>query len=150
MYSVFGPGILILTRTDVANSTPVNIGFANEFSIDFSGNIKELFGQNQLPLDAARGTIKVAAKAKSAVISGLALNAAFFGDSFTAGGIKWNVGEVHTVPSSTPWQVTVTNSATFDVDLGVIDVLTGLPLTKVASSPTTGQYSVAAGVYTFA
>jgi hypothetical protein len=34
-------------------------------------------------------------------------------------------------------------------DLGVIDSA-GIPLVRVASAPTTGQYSVAAGVYTFA
>ena len=150
-FQVFGPGILIATRTDVANSTPVNIGYANEFGLDFAGNIKQLFGQNQQPLDAARGTVKVTAKAKAAVFSGLALNALFFGNAFTTGGIKWNVGEAHSVPTpSGPYTVTVTNSATFDQDLGVIYTTTGIPFTKVASAPALGQYSVSAGVYTFA
>jgi hypothetical protein len=151
MLDAFGPGLLFLTRTDVANSTPINIGSANEFNVDFAGNIKELFGSNQLPIDAARGTIKVTGKAKAATISGLAWNAAFFGNNFSTGGFKWNVGEAASVPASTPWTVTVTNAANFDKDLGVVFDATGIPLVKVASAPATGQYSVSAvGVYTFA
>jgi hypothetical protein len=145
----FGPGVLYLTRTDVANSTPVNIGFANEFSFDVKGNIKELFGQNQYPLAVAVGTKKVTLKVKAAQISGLALNSVFFGDTFATGGIIWNYSEAHAVPG-TPYTVTVTNSATFEADLGVLYATTGLPLTKVPSGATIGQYSVAAGVYTFA
>ena len=57
--------------------------------------------------------------------------------------------EAGSIPT-TPYQVTVTNSATWAEDLGVKYGATGVSLTKVASSPTTGQYSVAAGVYTFA
>src|SRR5262249_10849872 len=45
---------------------------------------------------------------------------------------------------------TVANSATWATDLGVFDTTTGKFMTKVASGPTTGQYSRAAGVYTFA
>lgn len=147
----FGPGILVVTRTDIANSTPINIGYAQEFAPEFSGNIKELYGQNQLPIDAARGTVKVTGKIKAAVLSGLAWNTAFFGNTFTTGGIQWNVNEAKTIPT-TPFQVTVNNGAQFDQDLGVVDATTGLPYVKVASGPATGQYSgpTALGVYTFA
>lgn len=51
---------------------------------------------------------------------------------------------------ATPYQITVTNSATFDKDLGVIDFTAGKELTEVAATPATGQYSFSAGVYTFA
>ena len=146
----FGPGVLIVTRTDVANATPVNIGYAQEFQPEFSATIKELYGQNQFPLDAARGTVKVTGKIKAAVLSGIAWNNVFFGQTTTTGGIKWNYQEAAAIPA-TPYQVTVVNSATFDKDLGVTFAATGLPLVKVASAPATGQYSVSgAGVYTFA
>jgi hypothetical protein len=39
----------------------------------------------------------------------------------------------------------VANAATFTDDLGVIYAATGLSLTRVASSPTVGQYTVTAG-----
>lgn len=54
------------------------------------------------------------------------------------------------VPNATPWQYTVVNASTFLSDGGVVFTATSAPLTLVPSSPTTGQYSVAAGVYTFA
>jgi hypothetical protein len=149
MLNAFGPGILKITRNDIANATPIDIGYANEFSFDFAGNIKELFGQNQYPLDVARGTVKITGKAKAAVMSGIAWNSAFFGENFQSGGIKWNPGEAHSVPAESTYTVTVTNSATFEQDLGVVYAETGLPLIKVAAVTEIGQYSVSAGVYTF-
>jgi hypothetical protein len=44
----------------------------------------------------------------------------------------------------------VPSSGTWNSDLGVINAATSEPLIAVASGPTSGQYSVAAGVYTFA
>ena len=145
----FGPGILKVTRTDVANSTPIDLGFAQELSIDFAGTIKELYGNLQLPLDAARGTIKVNAKAKAAVISGTAWNNLFFGNSFSAGTVNWAPNENHNVPGVSTYTITVTNSGTFLTDLGVTYAATGLQFIKVTSLTAVGQYTVAAGVYTF-
>ena len=73
--AVFGPGSLYVTRNDIPNQTPVNIGYANEFSYDESADTKDLYGQNQYALVIARGTIKATGKMKAAVVSGLALNA---------------------------------------------------------------------------
>lgn len=149
MLSVFGPGTLMVCRTDVANSTPYNIGKCNEFSLDYSFSVKELYGQYQFPLAVARGTTKVTAKAKSALISGGMLASIFFGASLTQGQTTMAVEETGTIPG-TPYQITVANSATFADDFGVVYSATGLPLIKVASAPAAGQYSVSAGVYTFA
>jgi hypothetical protein len=149
-FDAFGPGIVIVTRTDVAVPTPVNIGFAQGINFDFSASIKELIGQNQFALDAARGAVKVSGKMNAAVLSGLAWNTIFFGESMATGGIKWNPNEAGTIPGSTAYTVTVANSVTFDQDLGVVYADTNLPFTRVVSGPTIGQYSVAAGVYTFA
>jgi hypothetical protein len=146
----FGPGIAIVTRTDVTPSTPINAGYCNSMSLSFKGSTKELYGQNQFALVAARSTIKATGKIVSAFDSGIALNSMFFGQSFTAGGYIWNIGEAHSIPATGPYTVTATNSATFDVDLGVVYAATLLPFQKVASGPTVGQYSVSAGVYTFA
>ena len=150
-FDVFGPGMLICQRTDVTPATPLNVGYAQEFSADFAGNIKELYGQNQFPLDAARGTIKVTSKIKAAVCSGLAWNTLFFGNNFSAGTINAVYNEGPTAIPTTPYTITVANGAQFDSDLGVLNYATGIPMTKVASGPTAGQYSVATGtgVYTF-
>ena len=54
------------------------------------------------------------------------------------------------MPSATAYTVTVTNSANFVADQGVVYASSGLPLEQVAAgSEATGKYSVAAGVYTF-
>jgi hypothetical protein len=148
--AVFGPGSIYVTRTDIANQTPVNIGYANEFSYDESGDNKELYGQKQYPLDVARSTIKATGKMKAARVSGIALNAAFHGLTFVAGQLVMAEAEAAAVPAATPFTVQVANSVDFDTDLGVIYAATGLPLQKTTDVPVKGQYSVANGTYTFA
>ena len=147
----FGAGTLQAFRTDITPATPLNFGALQDVAIDFSGDIKELYGQNAFPLAAARGKIKIGIKAKVGVISGLLFNSLFFGQTLATGQVATSYAEAATVPS-TPYQVTVGNAATFNTDYGVSYAATGLPLTKVASGPTVGQYSVntATGVYTFA
>ncbi len=152
-FAIFGPGSLYITRTDILNATPINIGYAQEFSLDESAETKELFGQDQYPLVVARGTIKVTGKAKAAELSAIAVNNAFHGESgFSVGQILFAPAEAHTIPT-TPYEVTVTHNADFNSDLGVVYAATGLPFIKVAGpTPSAGQYVVdpATGIYTFA
>jgi len=148
----FGSGVLLGVRTDVANATPMNFGLIQEVQLDLSFTTKELYGQNQFALAIARGTAKMTGKAKMAQISGLAFNNLFFGMGMATSTYATAFGEADSVPGSSPYTVTVGNAATFVTDYGVLYAATGLPLTKVASGPTVGQYSVnaATGVYTFA
>jgi hypothetical protein len=135
-----------------ANSTPARFGALQEASLDFAATVKELFGTYQLPLAVARGTIKVTGKGKYAQPQGRMFNDIFFGGSMATGQINASIDEAGTIPT-TPYQVTVANSATFTTDLGVkytSGTKIGQNLTEVASAPATGQYSYAAGVYTFA
>ncbi len=81
---------------------------------------------------------------------GRLINELFFGSSMSAGQTLAIDSEPGTVPASSVYTVTVINSATWVIDLGVVYAATGLPLVRVASGPTIGQYTVAAGVYTFA
>ena len=149
-FAVLGPGILMLTRTDVAAQTPINVGYAQEFSIDMSATNKELFGQNKFPLVVGQTTIKASGKIKAAEINGLAWSTAFFGTSLTSlTGVSWFIEEAHT-PSGTTQQVT--NHTSGIVDLGVKYAGTGVPLQRVApASEAQGKYSVAisTGTYTF-
>ena len=150
MYS-FGSGVLLGTRTDIANATPLNFGLVQEVTIDESATIKELTGQFQRPVAIARGTIKTHGKAKVARISGMAFASLYYGVLPTAGQVATSFAEAETVAATTPFIVTVANSATFVADAGVLYAMTGLPLTLVASAPAAGQYSVntSTGVYTF-
>lgn len=155
---IFGPGdlfgtpLLDASGNAISNPTPIRVGAMQEMSIEFSGDLKELYGQNQMPIAVARGKVKTTGKFKGANINGAAINSLFFGQTMTSGtqtaAYVDNTGQA--IPAS-PYQVTVTppSSGTWASDLGVVDA-NGIPMTRVSSAPATGQYSVSAGVYTFA
>lgn len=151
--ALFGPGVLWLTRTDIANATPYNIGYVNEFSTDISFDTKQLFGQKQFPLMVARGTGKATGKIKAATFSGQALNSLLIGGTWTNGTQYDATTTGATAIPATPFTITPTVPATgtFDADLGVVNDATGQPLTLVGATPAAGQYSVntSTGVYTF-
>ena len=109
--AAYGPGVIIITRTDIPNQTPINVGFANEFSLDESGDVSNNFGQFSSPLDVARGECKYTGKMKAARISGLALNAAFHGETLTAGSISMQSGELETVPAATSLNASAATAA---------------------------------------
>lgn len=131
--------------------TPVKFGTLQNVSFDISYDEKQLHGQNQFPVDVARGKGKLTLKAAFAQISGTLFNSLFFGQTLSAG-----IQAVHDdttgvdIPD-TPYTLTVTppSSGTWLEDLGVVSA-SGLSLTRVASSPATGQYSVTDGAYLFA
>lgn len=145
----FGTGQLYSVPTGGGN--PLRIGALQDVSVEFSGDVKQLYGQYQFPLDVARGKTKIEGKIGSGNIDVAAFNTIFFGQTVTGNSEKKQaINEAKTVPAGTPYTVTASNGATFALDLGVTDVLTGNPLTQVASAPAAGQYSVSsAGVYTF-
>lgn len=145
----FGSGVMTVTPSG-SNQTPVNVGLLQEGSIDVAQTTKALYGQYRDPLAIGAGTRKWTGKAKVARISGRALNAILLGGTLATGYTNTAVAEAGTVPGSSSYTVTVTNSATWLQDQGVVYTTTGLPLVRVASGPTVGQYSVSSGVYTFA
>lgn len=145
----FGSGYLYGISTNT-NATPRKFGTLQDVTFDFSYTTKELFGQQNLPVDVRRGEGKFTGKAKLANINGELLNDLFFGQSASTGLILSAIGEAGTVPAASPYTVTVANAATFDTDLGMVYAATGVPFTKVAANPATGEYALANGVYTFA
>lgn len=153
----FGSGMLWATpQTDAAGNalttpTPLLVGVLQEGGVDFSFDTKTLFGQNQFPVAAGRGKGKITGKAKFAQFFGALFNSVIFGQTLTTGLVSAKYDTTGSVIPASPYQVTVTppSSGTYSRDLGVIDS-NGRPMTKVASAPATGQYSQAAGVYTFA
>ncbi len=145
----FGSGVLFGTRTDIANATPVNFGLVQEVTIEETATIKELTGQYQRPIAIARGTIKTTGKAKVAKISGLAFANLFYGVTPSPGQLATQFAEPGNIPLVSPYTYTTTNSAAWQIDLGVTYLATGLPLQLVPASPVAGQYSVSTGVYTF-
>lgn len=149
----FGSGLLYAKRTDITGQGPVRFGAFQDMQLDFTGDIKELFGQNQFALDVARGKVKIEGKAKLAQISAPLMNAVFFGGTISTGQVLSIYQEAETIPSpSGPYTVVVAHSADYVADLGVHFLATGNAFTLVASAPAAGQYAVDAstGTYTFA
>ena len=145
----FGAGTLWgfpVSGNVATNPTPLKFGTLQDVSLDISGDVKQLYGQKQFPEAVARGKCKITGKAKFANINGKTLNDLFFGQSVVAGMKKVALDEAGTIATGA---VTVTNSAQFVQDWGVRYNATGLPLTKVASSPAVGQYTVSGGLYNF-
>jgi hypothetical protein len=152
----FGSGLLYTTRTDLGTTTPpqptLRFGAFQDMQLDFSGETKQLFGQNQFALDVARGKVKIEAKAKFAQISAAMMNAIFFGGTINTGQTISVYADAQSIPATSVYTITITppGSGTYLNDLGVYDATTGFQYTRVASGPTTTQYSEASGVYTFA
>ncbi len=151
----FGSGVLIGTRTDIANGTPYNFGLVQEVTIEETATIKELIGQYQRPVAIARGSIKTTGKAKVARISGNMFANLFYGVTPTPGMANSNLGLAAQIPA-TPFTLTGVGSAptgvqfliapppfgpgTFAKDQGPLYAATGLPFQRVASAPAVGQY----------
>lgn len=157
MQHIFGSGILWGTPlTDangvaIANPTPVQFGVLQDVSVEIAAENKMLHGQNQFPIDVARGKGKITCKAKNALVNGALINSIYFGQTVGANHTKDFYDTTGTAIPATPFQITITppGSGTFAQDLGVRDQ-TGRQYTRVASGPATGQYSLSGAVYTFA
>ena len=147
----FAAGVMIGTSLTANPPTPRRFGILQDATLDFSADLKELYGQKRYAIALAPGKTKVSIKAKFASVRGALFNDMYFGAATTpATQTLFADSEAGTIPSSTAYTVTVSNSAKWLTDQGVYYALTGQPFTRVSSAPAVGQYSVAAGVYTFA
>lgn len=145
----FGSGVLYGRSLTNTPATPVRFGGLQEVTIDFTFNVKELYGQYQFPIALGRGTGKITGKAKFAQFNAQAFNDLFFGNSNPAtGSVVTAVAEAHTVTSNI---VTATHNSTFSRDLGVVLSSDGTVYSRVTSGPVGYEYSVneSTGVYTF-
>jgi len=141
-----GYGIGALVATPVGGS-PVQFGTLQDVTIDFKSSLKPLRGQFKFAVAQAAAAFDITWKAKSANINSALFNL-LFGASATTGQKLWAYNEGGTIGSS-PYTVTVANAAHFDADMGVVYISNGQQLAQVAATPAAGQYTVAAGVYTF-
>lgn len=160
MMLTFGAGDLYARAiTDIQGNrlpvaTPVRIMGLQEFGLDVQTELKEFHGQGRFALATAQGKAKISGKIKGALINGATLNGLVFGQAMATGTMKAIYADEtgSKIPSSTAYNITPPppQSGRFAEDLGVLDA-DGKTMIKVASTPTTGQYSVTtAGVYTFA
>lgn len=157
----FGAGKLIAVPTadalgnPIAVPTPVAVAILQDVSVDFDYETKTLHGEKQYAVAIGRGKAKISWKAKSGDFNGGILGSLFLGATPSASRKAAVIDEADIIPSSPgPYTITIVPPASgvFVADLGVFNATTGAPMTRVDSSPATGQYSVvpATGVYTFA
>lgn len=145
---VFSPG-RFFGINNVANPTPTRAYVPQDMSIDFKQSTKELFGEKKFSVAVAAGEMSITGKVTMGAQNVRILSDLLFNVSGSTGTIAEVDKEAGAIPGSPAYTVTVANSATWTVDLGVTKT-DGTVFTRVASGPAAGQYSVAAGVYTFA
>ena len=145
----FGLGGLYLVDNETPNQA-TQVGVLKDVTLDISFDTKELRGSYTFPVDIAKAAGKIEGKAKFAQISGRLINEIIQGTLTSGATVIGSNNESGTVPASSPYTITVSNSGTWQTDLGVYNLTESKFMNRVISSPSTGQYSVAAGVYTFA
>jgi hypothetical protein len=151
----FGSGILTGVRNDSgagASPTPRRFGALQDVSVEFTGDIKELFSTQQFPIDVARGKTKITGKAKLAEIKSGEYNDLFFGQTLATGSLKYAYNESVSAGTSA-FSYTVANSGSTPLtDQGAFYVSNGNQLDQVTGAPGSGQYTwnPSTGVYGFA
>lgn len=154
---IFGSGVgwctplTDYTGTAIVNPTPFLIAGMQDVSLDLGADLKMLYGSSSMPIAIGRGKQKFDVKIKNAQVTARIWNSIFFGQTLTSGIYDTVYDITGALIPTTPFQITPTvpSSGTWAFNLGVRDV-NNIPYARVASGPTTGQYSVSAGVYTFA
>jgi hypothetical protein len=151
--SLYGVPLTDATGAIIANPTPRQFGVLQGVKGDLSFDAKTLYGAYSYPVAFGRGKAKTDFSADSADFDLQAYAALFFGITPTAGILSVVDNFAASVPPAAgPYTIVVAppNAGTYSNNLGVRYASTGIALTRVATSPAAGQYSVAAGTYTFA
>jgi len=143
----FGVGILSLTTVSGSNPTPVQVGVLQNCSMDIEAEAVELRGSYAFPVDVALGKRSIKGKAQSGTIGSGTIAAILAGTAAT--GRKIGIANESCQVATNTY--TVANGATFYEDLGVINTVTGLAMTRGATATGAGVYAVntTTGVYTF-
>lgn len=151
MFEFFGAGSLFFAP--VGGNQPVNptamaiLGIQGA-SVSIDQKLVELKGANKGPDDVATADMTVKGNIEMARIDVDLFNQTYYSEALATASPIVVPNEAHAVPAASPFTVTVSGSATWVKDLGV-RYSNGQPLVKVTSVTAKGQYSVAAGVYTF-
>ena len=147
----FGIGALAaIPAGTITGVTPVPFGLIKDISVDFDRKYVTERGQWAHAVAVGAGEIDVKGKCGTVSVFGGAIGQ-LFGVTPVAGSTLCIPNETGTIPApSGPYTITCAQSATWAYDFGVWDLTTGLQMSRIVSGPATTQYSVAAGIYTFA
>lgn len=128
------------------NPTPVPIADLKDATVTFKQAKKKFNGNKRVAYEVADGALDIGIKIKNANFRASALQLVMPQAVTTTGGLDAAFAEPAVIAAS----VTVSQSALFVEDATVLNLNTGNWMKRVTSAPTTGQYAVTAGVYTFA
>ncbi len=144
MNLMLGTGELYWTPTG-ANPTPIYIGFLQELAVKMAGTSKKFKANKLFPADSALVGAELTGTAKFGQDKGDILAGIIGGVISTGMRVLMQAESTGVIAAAT---YTAANPTGFE-DKGVCDE-TGVQLTRVASAPSTTQYSVTTGgVYTF-
>lgn len=142
----FGSGLMYGIRNDISGATPVRLGVLQDVSIDFDGELKELYGQLQYPVDVARGKSKITGKAKFALLQAGVYNSLYFGQTLATGQKAFAYNEALTISTTTATGTTsaasTAGSTTLTFSAVPAGVVAGMPV-----SDTTAAAAIPAGTY---
>ena len=150
----FGSGFMTGLRTDAAGiATPRQIGTLQDNALEFSGDMKELYGSYAYPVDTAVGKRKVSGKSKLATQQLEMFNDLYFGQTLSAGQTQRTIppGEAFTPGSSAVSYTVALSGSTPLADQGVFYTATGIQLTAGSTATGEGVYEFVAstGIYNF-
>jgi hypothetical protein len=131
-----------------ANPTPIPYALVKGASCEAKQSKVPLRGQYKYPLDFGDGEGDLSVKIAHADFRVSSITALTTGATSATGSRLIAPGETNAIPT-TPFQITVVQSATFIEDAGVYDVTAGKWMTRGATSTGANIYAVSAGVYTF-
>lgn len=147
---VFGAGRFYGIAT--GDLTPAPFGLTQDMSVDFKRDIKRLYGQNQMPADAASGQLSIVGKVTNGVLSGRAFNDLMVGGTLSTGQTVYSQNETITITTGSTAGTPV-NATALVQDLGLLignGAAAGQPLVRMSTITvlSTGQYSLStAGAY---
>ncbi len=149
-YAFDSGSIYMIDKRAGADATPQLVGGMNEINmtVKFENNVER--GTFQHDFKAMRKAQSIKGVAKFAQIKGAVLAQMLYGQPLVSGSENVAVGINYTIPATGPYTVTPTGLGTFSLDLGCILDATAQVMTLVTGTPTTGQYKISGGTYTFA
>lgn len=147
--AIAGAGWVSLIPNGVTNPTPIHVALVSGSTFDLKEEYADLRGEGPDILDRFRTARTLSGKLTISEFSVGLLGAATGGVTVSAG-TKLGASHSAVIPT-TPFQITVTNGATFADDMGVINLTDGKQMTRGATASATNVYSVntTTGVYTF-
>lgn len=154
---IFGVGALYATMlidsagAAVATPTPYLIGTLQSADCEIKQELKTLHGSGEFPVEVAKGKATISGKVSFGdagvrvfeLVTGLASQSGVLA-------VQNSTAQL-TIPGTGDYTVVPPSSGTFLKNLGVVNAATGVPMTRVATAPATGEYTVneATGNYDF-